>query len=185
MAGDTANPRIWLNGDVRYAPVGTTAPTDTTTAYAATWKVLGLLSEDGLTESRDEDSNDFYAWGSILVRTVRSKHKRTFQVTTLEDNSAVWSLVNPGSAAPTTATGTTTRVVKVPSANPLAFAFDTVDGTVTKRLIVPRGEVTEIGDIVRGEGDMEMRELTVTVYGASDGVLYREITNDPQAVHVP
>jgi hypothetical protein len=183
--GDVANPRIWLDGDVYYAPVGTTAPTDVTTAFSATWKALGLLSDEGLSESREEDTEDYFAWGGKLIRTVRSHHKRSFSVTALESNSAVWSLVNPGSATPVTATGITTRIAKVPTANPLAFAFHIIDGTVITRIIVPRGELVEIGDVVRGEGDIEMRELTFSVYASSTAVLYNEITNDAQAVHVP
>src|SRR5687768_10959035 len=104
MAGDVANPRIWTNADVYTAPLGTTAPTDVAAAWGAGWDPVGLLAEDGLTESRDSDSNDFYAWGGTLIRTVRSKHKRTFTVTALEDSHLVWELTNPGSTA-ATATG--------------------------------------------------------------------------------
>lgn len=181
MAGSTANPRIWLLGDVYFATVGSTAPTDTTTALAAAWKALGLLSDDGLTESREEDSEDKYAWGSILYRTIRSKHKRTFKVTVLEDNKDLFTLVNPGSSA-VTATSITTRTVKVPTSNPQAFVFQVQDGTIIKRILVPRGEVTEVGDVVYSEGDPAAKELTITVYPDSSQVLYKEITDDPQAV---
>jgi hypothetical protein len=182
MAGDAANPRIWQSGDVYYGAIGTTAPTDTTTALNAAYKAVGLLSEDGVTEAREEDSNDYYAWGSILVRTVRSRHRRSFSFVALENNKDLWVLLNPGSATPVTATGTTTRIVKVPTPNPQAFVFHMVDGTNIRRIVIPRGEVTEVGDTVMGQTDMEMREITVTVYADSTGVLYREITNDAQAV---
>ena len=184
MAGSTANPRIWVNADVFAAPVGTTAPTDIATAWAAAWKALGLLSEDGMTESREDDTEDHYAWGGILVRTTRSKHKRTLVVTALEDNPTVWALVNPGSAVPTTTTGVTTRIVKVPQPNPQAFGFELKDGTITSRLVVPRGEIIEIGDRTISDAEMAMYELTINVYPDATGVLYREITNDPQAVVV-
>lgn len=181
MAGDTANPRIWLGADVYVAPVGSTAPVDVTAAWAAAWVALGLLSEDGMTESREDDTTDHYAWGGILVRTTRSKHKRTLQVTALEDNKTVWALLNPGSSAATT-TGLTTRTVKVPTPDPKAFGFELKDGTVTKRLIVPRGEVIEVGDASYSDSEMAMRELTINVYPSALGVLYTEITNDVQAV---
>lgn len=180
MAGDTDNPRIWLLGDVFVAPVGTTAPTTVSAALDDAFDALGLLSEDGLTESRDEDSTDHYAWGSILIRTVRSKHKRTFKVTALEDNPVVFDLVNPGSTA-TTASGVTTRTVKVPTSNPKAFVIQTKDGAVTRRRAIAKGEVTEVGDIVSAEGDIEGKELTITVYPSSAGVLYTDITDDAQA----
>jgi len=166
---------------VYVAPVGTTAPVDVTTAWAAAWAALGLLSEDGMTESREDDTTDHNAWGGILVRTTRSKHKRTLMVTALEDNKTVWSLANPGSTA-TTATGLTTRTVKVPTPDPKAFGFELKDGLVTKRLIVPRGEIIEVGDLTYSDSEMFMKELTINVYPSAAGVLYTEITNDAQAV---
>lgn len=180
MAGTTTNPRIWLSADVYAGVIGTTAPTDTSTSLNAAFKALGLLSEDGLTESRDEDVSDHYAWGGILVRTVRSKHKRTFKVVCLEDNQYVFPLVNPGSTQ-STSTGTTTRSVKVPTSNPMAFVFELTDGSYVTRISIPRGEVIEVGDVVRSESEMTMRELTIAVYPTAAGVLYAEITTDPAA----
>jgi len=181
MAGDSANPRIWLGADVYVAPVGTTAPVDVTTAYAAAWVALGLLSEDGMTESRDEDITDHNAWGNILVRTTRSKHKRTFEVMALEDNKTVWALANPGSTV-TSVSPLTTRTVKVPSTDPRAFSFELKDGLLTKRIIIPRGEVIEIGETVYAQEQIAMKPLTITVYPSAAGVLYTELTNDLSAV---
>lgn len=180
--GDVANPRIWLDGDVYYAPVGTSVPTDVSTAFAAAWLALGLLSDEGVSESREDDTEDYFAWGNKKIRTVRSHHSRTFSVTALEDNYKVWALVNPGSPVPVTATGITTRIVKVPTPNPVAVAFHVVDGTNIKRILIPRCELSEVGDVTRSEQDIEQRELTFSVYSAADGTLYTEVTNDPQAV---
>ena len=181
MAGDTNNPRIWLGADVYVAPVGSTAPVDVSTAWAAAWVALGLLSEDGMTETRNDDVTDHHAWGNILVRTVRSKHKRTFQVTALEDNKTVWAVANPGSTA-TSVSPLTTRTVKVPTTDPRAFGFELRDGGITKRIAVPRGEILEIGATVYNESDIAMKELTVTVYPSAAGVLYTELLNDLSAV---
>lgn len=182
MAGDTANPRIWLGADVFVAPVGTTAPTDLTTALNASFKALGLLSEDGMTESREQDSEDKHAYGGLLVRTVRSKHKRTIKVTALEDNLVVWGLVNPGSTA-ATASGVTTRTVKVPSASdPRAWVLELVDGAVKKRRAIPKGEVVEVADVTISDSEISMYELTIVVYPAADATLYKDIDNDPQSV---
>lgn len=180
MAGDTANPRVWINADVYTAPTGSTAPTNIAGALDAAWEALGLLSEDGATEARSDTVDDKYAWGSILVRTTRSKHKRTIKVIALEDNPIVWGLVNPGSDA-ATSTGITTRNVHVPGPNRVAFLLETVDGDITQRRVIPTGEILEVGDAVMSDSEMTTRELTITVYPDADGVLYIDITNDPQA----
>ncbi len=181
MAGDIANPRIWLGADVYVAPVGSTAPVDVTTAYAAAWVPLGLLSEDGMTENREDDKTDHYDWTGLLVRTTRSKHKRTFRVTALEDNKTVWALANPGSTA-TSVSPLTTRTVKLPIPDPRAFSFELKDGAITKRLLVAKGEVTEVGDVVYSAEEMTMKELTISVYPSAAFVLYTEILNDLSAV---
>ena len=183
MAGDTANARIWLKGDCYVAPVGTTAPTDLTTAWDPAWTALGVLSEDGLTEARNDDSNDYGGWGTGIFRTVRSKHKRTFKVMALENNNVVFQLVNPGSTS-ATATGVTTRTVKDPTLthDVRAFGFETHDGAVNRRILVPKGEVTEVADVTSSQGDLTGWELTITVTPASDGTLYTELTDDAGAV---
>ncbi|MEO3976301.1 hypothetical protein [Streptomyces sp. CAU 1734] len=181
MAGNTANPRLWEGADLYVGPVGTTAPTDVDTALAAAWKAVGLLSEDGASETRDQDSTDHYAWGGILVKTTRSKHKRQIKITCLEDNLIVFGLVNPGSTAATT-TGTTTRTVKVPTADPRAFLLELTDGGVKKRRLIPKGEVDEVAEVTLSDSELTAYELTITIYPAADKTLYIDITNDPQAV---
>ena len=114
MAGDIDNPRIWSGADVYVAPVGTTAPTNLSSSLNAAYKALGFFGEAGATENRDQDVTDHYAWGGILVRTTRSKHKRTITVIALEDNLTVLGLVEPNSV--TTDNGTiATTIVSVPS----------------------------------------------------------------------
>jgi hypothetical protein len=180
MSGDTENPRIWLNGDVRVADVGSTAPTDTDTAWAGAWEALGLLSDDGMIESRNNSTQDHYAWGGILIRTTRNQHMRTFRVTALEDTPVVRDLVDPGMTA-AESDGVTTRTVKVPTSNRKAFGIETTDGEITRRIVIPRGEVIEVADVNAQDDDMQMFEMTIHVYPDSDGVLYYEITDDPQA----
>lgn len=180
MSGDTANPRIWVNADVYVGDVGATAPTDTTSSWGAEWDAVGLLSEDGMTESRADDVARHYAYGGILVRTTKSKHRRSFKFTCLEDNPIVWDLVNPGSTAETD-TGVTTRTVVVPGPNPKSFGIETIDGDIIRRRVIPTAEVIEVADIKYSDADMAMFELTIDIYPDGDGVLYVDITDDPQA----
>lgn len=180
--GDTANPRVWTGADVFSGPVGTTAPVDVSADWGDGWDPFGLLSEDGLTEARSETSNDFFAWGGVLIRTVRSKHKRTFTASALEDNPTVFALVNPGSSQ-SSVSELTTRIVRVPDgSNPLAFGFELRDGDVTKRLIVPRGEVSKLADLKVSDADMTMWQIDIDVYPAADGTLYFDITDNPASV---
>lgn len=181
MAGDTSNPRVWANADVFTAALGTTPPSDIATAWGGAWDDLGLMSEDGFTESAADAVDDKYAYGSILVRTTRSKHKRAIKVYALEDNPTVFGLVNPGSTA-VSAGGITTRGIHVPATNRRAFGLELRDGDITKRRIIPSGEIMNVGDIKIADTELEVKELDITIYPDSTGLLYIDITDDPQAV---
>lgn len=179
MSGNVNNPRLWEGADLWTAPVTTALPeslADAMTTVPA-WKAVGLLSEDGASESRDEDSNDFYAWGGKLIRTKRSKHKRTITVTCLEDNLVVFGLVNPGSTV-TTAEGVNTRTVKIPKQDKRSFVLELVDGDIARRRSIPLGEITAVGEVALSEADMQAFELTITIYPSSDDVLYVDYDND-------
>lgn len=180
MAGNVDNTHAYEDTpDLYVAATGTTAPTDLTTAWGVGWTAAGLMGEDGLTESREQETSDHYAWGGVLLRTIKSKHKRTFRAVLLEDNATTFGLINPGSTT-ATATGTDTRTVKIPTANQKAFGFDLQDGGATvKRVIIPTGEVTEVGDIVYSDGEVTGYEVTITVYPAADGTLFKEILATP------
>src|SRR5258708_9462476 len=118
MSGNTANPRVWINADAYTAPLGSPAPTDVDDPWDVSWNVLGLLSENGITESQTDTTNDEYAHGGILIRTTRSKHKSSFKVIALEDNPTVFSLRRPGSAA-SSAAGIPTPPTHVPAPHPI------------------------------------------------------------------
>lgn len=183
------NVRVGLTGGVRTAPVGTTAPTDVGTAYGAGWVELGYLSEDGITRAEDTDVEEIPGWqNGTVVRRVVSSSTTTFAFTVIETNRPVWELQFPGSTfasvTPTGGTVQTTVTVRVPKSNPRAFAFDVVDGEIaagvprTYRFVVPRGEVSERGDLVFRNGEPVGYEFTMTCYPASDGTVYTILTND-------
>ena len=181
MSGNVNNPRLWEGADLWTAPVATAIPTDLDEAMTTVpaWKAVGLLSEDGASEGRDEDSTDFYAWGGKLIRTKRSKHKRSITVTCLEDNLTVFGLVNPGSTA-TTATGVNTRTVKIPKSDRRSFVLELVDGDITRRRHIPTGEVTAVGEVTLSEGELSAFELTITIYPDANDVLYVDYDNDTE-----
>jgi hypothetical protein len=124
MAGDATNAALWQNADVYIAAANATAPSNVTSAWANAWSAVGLLDgEAGFAESREEESNEIYAWGGVLVKKTKSKHKRTIKFVALENNATVFGLVNPGSTR-TTASGVTTSSIKTPTLSEFAIGFE-------------------------------------------------------------
>lgn len=180
MSGDAKNTALWEGADVFIATEGTDGPADLTTAWAAAWKPAGLLDgEEGITQGRDEDTGEHYAWGGILYKRTKSKHKRSFKFVALEDNDVTFDLVNPGSTR-TIATGTRTSTIKVPTSKRFAVGMELrqSDGKV-KRRFASSATVEEIGEIKESETDPTVYEITVLVFPESDGTLYTEIETDP------
>lgn len=93
------------------APLGTTLPTTVTANPGAGWYEVGLLSDDGITETRDVNDNLIYDLLGSLVRNVRNQEQRSFGFTALEDNRVVRELKYVGSQL--TSSGGTAEVQTV------------------------------------------------------------------------
>jgi hypothetical protein len=177
-APDVDNVRVGITGGVRVAAVGTTAPTDPSAAYDVGWAELGYLGEDGIEEAPNEDRKEIKAWqGGAIVRRVISSSEVTFKFTVIETNKDVWELYYPGSTL-ATATGVTTLTVKTPSPDPRAFAFDVIDGDIHTRILVPKGEISDKGNLVYKNDEPVGYEFTLTCYPASDGTVMLKLTDD-------
>lgn len=61
-------------GGLYWAPAGTALPTDASTALAAAYVELGLVSEDGIADGSDAPSTeDIRAWGGQVVMTLETE----------------------------------------------------------------------------------------------------------------
>lgn len=179
MAGDTTNASLWTGADVYiHDTPGTAGPDDTVAAWPTGWNPVGLLDgEEGFTIARDEDTEDHYAWGGILVKQSRSKHKRTVKFVCLEDNAVTFGLVNPGSTRGTAdvLTGEVTSTIKVPQSREFGIGFEVRDGNQIKRRVALRASVEEVGEIKEAESELSVFEITAVILPDADGTLYTEI----------
>src|SRR5690625_2572502 len=78
-------------------------PTDATTALDTGLVNLGYVSEDGLVNSIESDTEDITAWGGDTVLTVRTSRTETFAWTFIQTNAAVmlsWTGLSNRGAGP-------------------------------------------------------------------------------------
>lgn len=167
MAGNPSNATVWPDADVYVAPLGATNPADVDTPFGVAWSLVGLLDGDaGFTQSREEERNDRFAWGGILVRTTRRNFKLTQTFTALEDNDTTRSLIWPGS---------TGGNLVVPRPERIKIAFETREGdTVRRRISAYQAEVEINGDITDSEAEITRYELMATIFPDADGILFLE-----------
>ena len=185
MAGDATQVHLWADADVYYAVTGTTEPTTVTAAWAAPWKLVGLLDgEEGFTEAREEETTEKFAWGSRLVKKTHSKHKRTFKFVALEDNTNTFAIVNPGSPARTGTIGNSsvqTSSVKTPKYTEVAIGLETREGATVRRRLIKRADIEMTGEVKDSESDVSVYEFTVTIVPETTGVLYTDLVGFDQA----
>lgn len=177
MAKTLGNIRIFGEeaSSVWVAPKGTTMPTDLA-APAAAFLDLGWLGEDGVDVERESDFSDFHAMGGTLVRTIPTGAKNTFKFQALETTAVTYGLFYPGLTKTTATGGPTTMVIPGGAvSDERAWVVDLVDGAVTKRYAVPRGQASG-GTLVHKTDEITIYEFTVTIQGS-----FNIITNDAAA----
>ncbi|GHG14945.1 phage tail protein [Streptomyces filamentosus] len=165
---------VGANGGAWVAPVGTAAPDSPLTHPLAPWAALGAISEDGLTNGWDEESQAFTPWGlTSPFRTQITQSVRTFSLTMWETSrKSVMSLQYRIDETEFTAdVEGITRFAETASPTPdrRAFWFLVVDGENYRGFYVPDGEISERGDVEYKQDTMSGFEWTITTYPDASG----------------
>lgn len=164
-------PRI--SGCVYRAPIGTTLPTDATTALAAAFKDLGYISEDGITNSNTRESEDVKAYGGDVVARPETGKTDSYQMTFIESKNTetLKAVYGDTNVTGTAADGIQVRV-NSKELEPAVWVIDQImAGNMMRRTVIPNGKVTELGDITYTDGEVTGFETTVSAlpYAAYDG----------------
>jgi len=181
---DCSEVRVGLTGHLWTAPVGTTMPTDVVTPMPSPWVDLGYTTEDGLAMSVDTNKEDMNVWQSRSpCRSVVTSQTYTTTFTLVQRNADTLKLAFGGGTVEA-GTGIPPGIVYTPPPAGLseaAFVYEVVDGTITDRYLMYRGNPALSGDISFTKGDMTGYQIEVTHLDTSDGV-WTLLSNDPNIV---
>jgi hypothetical protein len=179
MSRNAAAVRIGITGELYAAAVGTAAPTSSTSSLDAGFTGMGYVSEDGVTETYDDTVEDIVAWqNATVVRSVTTESKATLQLTLIETKGKVLELYHKGSTVEAVGAGEWKIDVKAPGADERAFVLDVIDGSKHIRFYVPRGEVSERGEITYANGEPIGYQITITCYPDSNNVVLTKFSDD-------
>lgn len=184
MANNSANVTTGKpkkTGAIFRAPQGTTLPQTSIDSLDNAFVLLGYVSEDGLTNSNSPESATIKAWGGDTVLTTQNEKNDTFTFKLIEAlNPEVLKTVY-GDANVTgtlTSTGGITVEANADELPVSSWVIDMiVNGGYIKRIIIPAGKVSEIGDIEYTDEDAVGYELTVSCFPDEDGNTHIEYIN--------
>lgn len=169
MSLDASKVEVAVTGAVYLAPLGTTLPTDSSTALEAAFENVGYLSEDGITETPEEDDETIQAWqNGDVVRRVITSHEIQYAFTMIETNEHTLKAyygnysTEVGSEGDVKITGE-----QLPRQ---CMVIETIDQDMLRRRVVPVAQVVERGEVELTNSDATGYEVTVTGYPDDGGV---------------
>lgn len=165
-----------VGGAVHWAPLGTALPTNATVALNAAFVELGYVSEDGLTNNNSPESDTVKAWGGDTVLNLQTDRPDTFAFTLIESlNEDVLKTIYGASNVTADGGGNLTIKATAEEMTSGAWVFDMiVKGGRAKRIVVPNGTISELGEIVYKDDEAIGYNVTITDVPDNTGVYHYE-----------
>ena len=170
----TGKPKI--SGAVFRAPLGTTLPTDATTALDNAFVCLGYVSEDGLENSNDMEVSAIKAWGGMIVYRSLTELNDNFAFTLIEsENTDVLKAVYGDSNVTIDAHGNASIAVKAEDPEEAVWVFElALRNNRAKRIVIADGAITSREAITYNDSDAIGYGVTVSAYPDATGKTHDE-----------
>ena len=156
-----------VSGGVLSGATGAVLPTDAAAPLDVSITGVGYISEDGLQETIDRNTDRIKAWGGDTVKVVQSEFSVSWQYGMIEAlraevNKEVYGEPNV-TVTPATASKGTLLVVKINSAQlpHRSRVFEIRDGNAKIRVVAPDCQITSVGDVTYADGEVIAYPATV------------------------
>ncbi|MHA7145441.1 phage tail tube protein [Arthrobacter sp. TmT3-37] len=162
-------------GGILRAPLRSVLPVDASTAFAAAWKRLGLVGEDGLAPSGERNLESIRDWSGDTVADLQTDHSSSFTFPLLEvfNEDVLKTVFGDGNVTVTAQTETRGKLytiiedgAQLPFA---AYGFDMRYIGKKMRILVPNGKITTVEETPFVVGGLNMFTCTVSAYKDESG----------------
>lgn len=155
-------------GAIYMAAAGTTLPTDSASALTS-YTPLGYVSEDGLTNSNSPEVDTVKAWGGDTVLTLQTSKEDKFKFTLIEalNSDVLKAVYGAANVSGSLAAGITLHAnsKQVPAC---VWVIDMIlTNDAAKRIVIPEGQIAEVGDIVYKDDEAIGYEITINAMPSS------------------
>lgn len=170
----TAKPKI--GGAIYSAPLGTSLPTDATTELVAEFKSLGYISEDGLVNANTASTENIKAWGGDIVAVVQSEKTDTFTYKLIESTNVdvLKEVYGQNNVSGTLEAGITIKANSELLEEHIIIVDTVLKSGTLKRIVIPNGQVSEVGDITYGDEEVLGYETTLQALPDAEGNTHYE-----------
>lgn len=172
-------------GGVLAGPVGTAAPTDSTTALNVAYKALGYLTDSGVVKSEKRNTGVVTAWGGDSIALTTKGYEVTVKLGLAElINSDAETIVYGAShVTATSATSTKGNLLVVKGTSDLSPHSAMVveifnDGGKRLRLYFPDVVVMDIGDTSYTDDKVSALDLTLQAFPDANGNYFIQFSDD-------
>lgn len=163
-------------GAVYVAPAGTILPTTAWEALDAAFEGMGYVSEDGLVNSVESDTEEVNAWGGDLVLVGQTTFKEMFTVNLIETNEEALKVYYGEDNVTVEGDGSITVRQTSEMLPNVVVVFELVlTGGRIKRIVVPNAQIADrSGEITYVDGEAITYPAMFVAYPDANGQTHTE-----------
>lgn len=166
-----------VGGHVYRAPIGSTIPTDATTALDAAFVDMGFISSDGVRNNNTPETETINAWGGTPVLVIQTSKEDTYQMKFISAlNVEVQKMVygDDNVTGTDVATGITVKANAKELTDYIYIIEMIAKGNVLHRVVLPCAHPSAIGEIAYVDNDAVGYDVTLACTADTAGNTHYE-----------